>query len=126
MGFYEILFSFLIALFFTLFFAFGFKNSGPWGNIWLFFIILFLGIWASSFYLIPAGPLFYGVNWVPLFFMGLFFALLLASIIPAKEAKRNRRHKDEEPGGPPAMVALGGFFWVLIILLVLLIIWGYN
>lgn len=126
MGFYEILFSFIIALFLTMFFAYGFKNNGPWGNIWSFFIILFLGIWASSFYLLPVGPLFHGIDWIPLFFIGLFFALLLASVMPSDVQRKNRRHKDVEPGGPPAMVAIGGFFWILIILLVLLIVWGYN
>jgi hypothetical protein len=124
MGFYEIIFSFIIAAFFTLFLGYGFKNRGPWNNLWLFFMVLFLGIWASSYWLMPVGPFFWGINWVPLFFAGLLFALLLASAVPPATAKEERKIKakaDTKPGE----VAIGGFFILLVIILLIIIITHY-
>ena len=118
-------------------FYYALNARGPWGSFWTFFLILLLVVWASSLWIRPIGPAFYGVSWVPLFFAGLVIAILLAAIPPASPHHKHRSpNKKEETDSRPedgkkgrdlnrTLAMVSGFFWILIIFLMIVIIFGY-
>lgn len=107
----------LIALLVGSIFYYGFKTSGPWGSFWSFILIIFLGVLFVDAIAEPVGPLYYGVAWFDLIFVGLIFALLLASATPVRPPRGNEdivaEEARSEAGG--GAVALGIFFWFLLI-----------
>jgi hypothetical protein len=121
----DLLFALVVALLLTAVFSLGFRNPGPWGVWWVFLLVIFLAAWAGGVWVTPFGPPLFDTYWLPILFVGLFFALLLAAIPPYPRPTY-------EPGVPPAggtaegaAVALGTFFWVLILGFALVIILAY-
>lgn len=127
----------IIAAIISLIFYFALNARGPWGTLWTFFLVLLFAIWAGSLWISPAGPVYWGIAWIPLFFVGLVFALLLAAIpttsderyidettettdvnLTSEEVER-RREADR------TAAAVSGFFWVLLLILFIVIIIGY-
>lgn len=99
-----------------LIFFYGFNKRGPWGVWWPFFLLLLLVVWASALWLIPIGPEYQGVYWIPLFFIAIVFALLLA----AAEGEVTDNEIEFYTARGISMI-----FWVLIGILILAIIAGY-
>lgn len=126
----------LIAILISAIFYYGFSSRGPWGTFWTFFLVLLLIIWAASLWVRPVGPVYWGVAWVPLLFIGLIFALLLAAI-PAYEPTPEEEIVDREivVGDPETVrrreaeassaAAIGWIFWLFITILFVAIIVGY-
>ena len=108
-------------------FYFVFKNKGPWGSFWTFFLVLFLGIYLAYVWVRPVGPLYWGVALYPLLFIGLLFALLLAAASPPRY-RRNYRKPSADPGQEPTpednRAVLGIFFWTALILFIALLLAG--
>lgn len=73
----------------------------------------------------PVGPPVWNVYWLPFFFSGLIFSLLLAVTISSRSdrLKKNKKKMIEEE--EVAKAALGSFFWALIVALILGIIMHY-
>lgn len=128
----------LVAILISALFYYAFNARGPWGSFWSFFLVLLLIIWAASLWVRPIGPVYWGVAWVPLFFVGLVFALLLAAIPTSDTGEETRRGEmiDEEMPVDRAEVrrredlnrtaaTVSGLFWVFMIILLLVIIIGY-
>jgi hypothetical protein len=125
----EIFIIIIIALFITTVFSLVFKNKGPWGTFGVFFAIIFLASWAARLWIAPLGPAIMGVAWVPVFVVGLVFAIILAAAItPPKNPRKEIIDKqvgattDEDK----TAVAFGAFFWLLIIILAVSVIIGYG
>lgn len=126
-----------IAVLIAAIFYYGFSSRGPWGSFWTFFLVLLLVIWAASLWTRPVGPVYWGVAWVPLFFVGLIFALLLAAIptadsTPEEEELVDREVVVEDPdiqrrreAEVASAAAIGWIFWVFILILFTAIIIGY-
>lgn len=124
----------LFAILISALFYYALKVRGPWGSFWVFFLILLLSIWAASLWIRPIGPTFYGVSWVPLFFIGLLIAILLAAIPtsetrpqekveqkkPVDESKMKRRRDLDRSAG-----SVGWVFWLFVVILLVFIIVGY-
>jgi hypothetical protein len=102
------------------------SSKGPWGNFWTFFLILFLGILAVSFWLIPVGPAFGGARWASLLVAGLILALMLAmaGVTEPKKQKRNAITGKIIKVEPESKIKLSAFFWILIAVFALAIIIG--
>jgi len=49
-----------------------------------FFFIVFLVTWAGQLWIRPVGPVAWGVPWITLFAVGLFFSFLIFAIVPPK------------------------------------------
>ncbi|HKK40474.1 MAG TPA: hypothetical protein VJ949_13720, partial [Cryomorphaceae bacterium] len=99
----------VIALLIGAIFFYGFKNTGPWGSLWSFILIIFLGVLFVDVLAEPVGPLWYGVAWFDLIFVGFLFAFLLAAATPTRPPRRDEQLvaeevRSEESG---AAVALG-------------------
>jgi len=121
----HLLFALVIGFILTLVFAVGFRRSGPWGSVAIFFAIVFLLTWAGGLWIAPFGPSLWGVYWLPFFIVGLLFALLLAASGPS----RPPRNAQEAVEGAKAEIAvqsiLNLFLWLLIVGLIAGIIVHY-
>lgn len=122
----EILIAVIIGLILTAIFAAGFRGTRGWDGLLLFFAIIFLATWAGGLWIIPAGPLLAGIAWVPLVFIGILFALLLAALIPPSWSPREY-YSDvrTESSSTTAMWGLSLFFWLLLLVLVVSVVLGY-
>lgn len=124
----------LFAILISALFYYALKVRGPWGNFWVFFLILVLSIWAASLWIRPIGPTIYGVSWVPLFFIGLLIAILLAAI-PTSQTRPQEKIEQKRPVDESKMkksrdldrseVSLGWVFWLFVAILLIIIIVGY-
>lgn len=114
----------IFALLMAAVFGLGFGRVGPWGGVFWFFLVVFLGAWAIGTWTVPVGPVVWGVPWAPFLVGALAVALLLAAI--AEPAPRQPR------GGSPgeleseleAQRTLGAFFWVFLLILILVVAFG--
>lgn len=127
-----------VAILISSLFYYAFNARGPWGSFWTFFLVILLVIWATSLWMRPIGPLFWGIAWIPLFFVGLLFALLLASLSSPHDRRGDKRSEmiDEEMPVDRAEVGrrqdlnrtaatVSGLFWAFMIILLLIILLGY-
>jgi hypothetical protein len=129
----------LVAILISALFYYGLNARGPWGSFWTFFLALLLIVWAASLWVRPIGPVYWGVAWIPLIFIGIIFALLLAAVptydtrpydgtrtdvreeIPADEAEIESRREAEATAA-----AVGWIFWTFVLILLIAIIIGYT
>lgn len=125
-----ILFSLFFAVIITAIFSLAFKNTGPWGGFWVFFILMFFvslgaGEWAAQ-----RGPSAWGYYWAPGLLAAIIFALILAATSPGTHTRRtDLKHKSntnikENTDVAVSTAIFGVFFWILIVLLALIAIAG--
>jgi hypothetical protein len=107
----------LVALPLAAIFAAVFRRH-PIGLVLWFFVLLFLATWAAGVWLTRFGPVLRGVFWLPFLVAGLFFALLLASLIPPAPPPRPRAEavpRERAARGVFAMFNI--LFWILVLFL---------
>lgn len=130
MEFIGILFSLFFAVIITVVFSLAFKNTGPWGGFWVFFILMFFISFGAGEWAAQRGPSAWGYYWAPGLIAAIVFALVLAATSPGSHAPRsNLKHRSNvdtkentEVGFSTAV--FGVFFWILIVLLALIAIAG--
>ncbi|MFP4289831.1 MAG: hypothetical protein ACOC2E_04820 [Bacteroidota bacterium] len=127
MLFLEILFTVLLAVVIGIFFYYVFKYTGPWGSFWTFLLILILAGLAAGRWIEPIGPVFYDVAWVPVLFVILLFALLMAAVTPTEPRQRyvTPAEKEEIEREEAPVLALGVVFWVFFLFLLVVTIAGF-
>ncbi len=125
---YTIGYSFFIAVILAMLFASLLKQKGPWDNFWIFLLVVFFGVWGVSLWFNPIGPLWYGVAWVDLLFVGLFLALFLSAAGEANnKSKKYRKEVDlveEAKKDQAALTMFGIFFWLFLGALFTLVVVG--
>lgn len=125
----DILFAVFIALLLTAIFTAGFRRPGPWRSFWSFFLIVLFGAWLAGIWVVPFGPVLWGVYWAPFVFFAFIVALLLAAATPrpykqpvpasqaghevGDEATRVGTSEDTEADA----AALTMLFWILLFVL---------
>lgn len=128
MTFLEIIVIFFIALFVAVIFTYIFKNKNPW-SFFLFFLIIFLASWTAQLWIVPIGPSFLGVSWIPILIVGVFFAYIL-SLKLAKPVNARKEIIEKQVGvetdEDKTSIAFGAIFWVLLLILTIAIIIGYG
>jgi hypothetical protein len=130
MTFLEIFLTILIALLVGTLFYFVFKTTGPWGTFWTFALILILVGLAAAIWIEPVGPLIYDFAWLPILFVILIFALILAAATPPRKRSRDldldtpTTGKESSGADVAAVAALGIFFWFLLIFLFVAVLVG--
>jgi hypothetical protein len=117
MNFYSIIAALILTLIIT--FLFSVFSKRPLGGLLLFFIVIFLATWTGQIWITPFGPVTWGIAWVPLILVALFFSFLIFALAPPIPATEENRAEE------PAFIALGLFFWLTLILLLIAIIIGY-
>lgn len=123
-----IVFALLMALIFTMIFAIGLRRPGPWSNALVFFLVVFLAAWAGGLWISPAGPIFYGIYWVPMVIVAFLFASLLAAVASPKPPRRVETISDakaEARRQGAAERAFDTFFWILMLALIGIIVLAY-
>lgn len=121
----------ITAVVLAILFYFILKIKGPWSNFWTFFLVLFLSMWAASLWVSPMGPVYWGVAWVPLIFIGIIAGLLLA-VVPKPQKTENG--VDDNSGTETAprrdygigAATLSGVFWMFMVILMLAVVIGYS
>ena len=117
-----ILFAIVIALLVGALFYYVFRTAGPWGSFWTFLLILILAGLAAEIWVEPIGPAMYEVAWIPVLFVILLFAILLAAATPSRSTRNLPPETEAELESDVA--AIGGFFWLLLIILAVAVIIG--
>lgn len=115
-----ILSAFIIALAISFLFAGSRKDSIS--ALFIFFFVLFFAGLASMFWIVPFGPMMWGVSWLPM----LFFILIVASLFsapPPRQRKIKADEKAEEAASSAA--AMSVFIWLLFFLLLVAVIVGF-
>ena len=95
-----------------------FGTKGPWGSLLWFFLVVSLFAWAGGVWLVPFGPMFWGIGWLPIIIMGFLVSLILTAASP--RTPRWRKASQEEAtseAGTRAVVDI--IFWVVIICLLI-------
>ena len=128
MTFLEIIVIFFIALFVAVIFTYIFKNKDPW-SFFLFLLIIFLASWTAQLWVVPVGPHFLGVYWIPILIVSILFAYILSSKFA--KPKNPRKEIIEKQIGvitdeDKTSIAFGAFFWILLLILTIAIIIGYG
>jgi len=122
----ELLFALCMAILFTLIFAIGLRRTGPWANVWIFFLVIFLASWAGGLWISPAGPVFLGIYWLPILFFSFIFAVLLASAVPPERPEPKVETISQVKKKETMVKAYDAFLWILLISLIMMIILGYS
>lgn len=117
MNIYSVLAALLITLAITLIFSLFSKR--PFSGLILFFVVIFLATWTGQIWITPYGPVSWGIAWIPLILVALFFSFLIFALAPPVPSPV------EKNTGQPAFIALSLFLWVSMILLLVAIIVGY-
>src|SRR2546423_1401947 len=120
MNYYIIPAAFIVALLILLIFSLFSKR--PMSGLWIFFLIIFLATWAGQLWITPFGPIVWGVSWIPLFIVALFFSFLIFALLPPVVVVTKAEENKAEEG---AAMVFGTFFWIMLILLIASIIAGY-
>jgi hypothetical protein len=113
----DLLMAFAFALLIVWIFFLVFKTKGPWNNLIWFFLVVGLFAWAGGVWLVPFGPRWYGIGWMPILLM-CFVAILMMTAATSRSPHgivKKKRNIEESEG----KAALDIVFWMLIICLVL-------
>lgn len=122
-----ILYLLFVAVLITLVFSILMRIKGPWGNVWIFFVIILLAVLIAGIYIQPAGPVYRDIYWLPPLVVGILIALLLAATTPSPrtrtklldEVDGNEKEKEEAD-----LYSLGIFFWVLFVVMLVMLAIG--
>jgi hypothetical protein len=126
-----ILLHFLFTIFFSalaiLIFTTLFRTKGPWNNLVLFFIVIFLSTWAGGIWLYPFGPYLWGITWLPFLLAAIFITVLLIAATPPPEETTVELIDQNKKEAEKKMIqkSVSAFFMVIIIALVVAIIGRY-
>jgi hypothetical protein len=110
----------IVALAFGLFIVWivslAFGTRGPWDSFLWFFIVVSIFAWAGGVWLVPFGPMWWGIGWLPIILMAFFVSLLLTAASP--RTRRWRRAAEKKASGDAEnRVVVDTIFWVLLICL---------
>ena len=90
--------------------------------VWLFVILLFT-MWAGGAWIGPAGPLIFGVAWLPFLVVGLIVALIIAAA--TESAQRGDEAVAAEGDTSPLLAAFSIITLMLLAALVIAIVAAY-
>ena len=102
-----------------------FGTKGPWGSLLWFFLVVSLFAWAGGVWLVPFGPMFWGIGWLPIIIMGFLVSLILTAASP-RTPRWRRASKEEVTSEAGTRAVVDVIFWVVIIFLLLFAISHYT
>lgn len=120
----EVVTALIIALVLSALFSSRYRSADSFVPLMIFFVILFMVVLAGQLWITPFGPVWWGISWLPLFFIALIFAFMLVAAAPFPNS-RKKSVKEEIKEKEATGVAIGIFTWMLIIALVIAIVTGY-
>lgn len=96
-------------------------RQGSVASLVIFFVLLFLAAVSSQFWIVPFGPTFYGVTWVPMVAIVIIFALLFS--IPSRPI-RSKKENEEAAEETTSLITISVFTWILFCILIVVIAAG--
>lgn len=117
----SILAAFLIALFFSVLFSSPYRSKGAsMAPLALFFLVLFLAGIAGGYWIVPFGPVIWGVAWLPLLSIIFVVAILFSAPPPHQRTIASSGEKTEMG----AFAAISIFTWILFVVLLIAVLAG--
>jgi len=113
------LLAFIISMIMAILFSPYKRNKSLFPFAILCFVLFSAGL-SAQFWVIPFGPLLFGVSWLRILFVVFIFALLFSS--PALNRIPLVESREEAP--EPGILALSLFIWIVLFLLVISIVVG--
>lgn len=127
----SVIFSIFFALLFTTLLILAFKRRGPGpldGALFLF-LIIFMFTWAVGSWLVPVGPVHWGVSWLGYLLVAFVLMLLLGALMPPSRPRNRMIRKleleseiREDETSQALEITFGIFFWFMIISLIVIVI----
>ena len=102
-----------------------FGTKGPWGSLLWFFLVVSLFAWAGGVWLVPFGPMFWGIGWLPIIIMGFLVSLILTAASP-RTPRWRKASKEEVTSEAGTRAVVDVIFWVVIICLLIFGIGHYT
>jgi hypothetical protein len=125
-----------IGIIVSIVFALGIRRRLHWSNVWIFFIVTFLGAWAGGVWIgvwiPPFGPTILNIHWLPFLLAGVVMGLLL--LVASVRTRSPRDHTKEKEGSKEEIEFSGAklsglFIWTLLVILsvglIVVIVVGY-
>lgn len=99
----------------------------PFGRAASIFVLVWLAGWAGGLWLVPFGPMAFGVPWAPVVVVAFIVAAIAGVWTVPQDFLPTTPEEAVEPGhgGLAALAAFTNFFWILALLLTLVVITGY-
>lgn len=122
----DFLFVLFFTVIFTLVFGMAIRRHRPGGVLLGFFLILLLSTWAFGSWVVPFGPVLWGVKFMGFLVGGFLFALLLTALIPPAARYPKDKELIEPDEKEVVLSVFNVFFWLLIIGLIGALIVRYT
>lgn len=120
----QVLTALVIGLVFSLLFGLLFREREGAPSFLLVFVLFFFFAWAGGLWLVPWGPVMFGVYWLPSAAVTLLIFLLIASFVP-RTPRTRREAREQIEVKQTAVVAFSFIFWIVIGALGASILIGY-
>lgn len=101
-----------------------FGTKGPWGSLLWFFLVVSLFAWAGGVWLVPFGPIFWGIGWLPIVFIGFLVSLLLTAASP-RTPRWRRTSQKEATSEAESRAVVDAIFWIVVICLLIFVLGHY-
>ena len=96
-------------------------SKRPVRALWVFGLIVYLAVWASQLWMMPVGPAFWGISWLPMFLVaGVFWFLIVLLIRDTPKPIDTGTEIEKAP-----VLIVGLVFWIVVFLLITAIAVGY-
>jgi hypothetical protein len=116
--------AFILALLISLGFSRSYRGESSGMPVIFMFILLVLAGLAAQYWVMPFGPIVWGIAWMPLVATVLIFTVLL--IMPSPYQGRKAREKKEViQNEVKAAATISVFMWLLLFLLSVAVLVGY-
>ena len=120
-----------ISILFTLIHYFFFKNKGPWGRLWTFFVVIWLFDWVMGLWYFLIVDNAEAIPWLLLIFIAFVTTLLIAASTSQSRERQYRTYDENtrvvvrENTTSETPLANNYRFWILLGFLSLSLIAGY-
>ena len=116
--------AFILAFLISLGFSRSYRGESSGMPVIFTFVLLMLAGLAAQYWVMPFGPVVWGISWMPLVATVVIFAVLL--IMPSPYQGRTIREKKEAAQSEvKAAAAISIFMWILLALLSVAVLIGY-
>jgi len=126
MFFIDLIVALVVGLIIVSIVSLAFGTKGPWGSLLWFFLAVSLFAWAGGVWLVPFGPMFWGMSWIPIMFMAFLVSLLLTAASPRNPRWRRKASQEEAISEAGTKAVVDVIFWVVIIFLLIFAISHYT
>ena len=120
--------AFIVALVLSAMLLLVVKAETTWNRFWSILITLTFAAWVGGLWIMPFGPVIWGIHILPFILMALLFGLILAAAghLHSRQYREEPYYTQEELRGKEgSKEALTIYFWALIAFLLILVVLRY-